>query len=77
LINLKHVASDPEWGLTLADLNQFIQEADRLGIDPRTPVHVNQGLKGQLKYIDVKAAQEADRKAGFKVANDEIGKKKS
>lgn len=76
MINVKHEASDKGWGMTLADLNQFIQEADRMGIDPRTPVHVNQGFKGQLKFIDVSGAEDEDIAKGQRVANDELGKKR-
>lgn len=38
-------------GLTLADLMQFIQQADAAGTDPRTPVHVRAGFRAQLKAI--------------------------
>ena len=35
-------------GLTLAELNQFIQECDSAGLDPRAVVKVTTGWKQQL-----------------------------
>jgi len=34
-------------GLTLAELYQFVQDAERAGIDPRSPLHVRAGFRGQ------------------------------
>lgn len=48
-----HLADDRKAGMTLAELNQFIQEADRLGIDPRTPVMVRVGFHFNATAIEV------------------------
>jgi hypothetical protein len=51
LIQIMRDAEDPKGGATLAELSQFIQEAERAGIDPRTPVLVRVGFSGQIKKL--------------------------
>ncbi|WP_284986983.1 hypothetical protein [Arthrobacter sp. fls2-241-R2A-172] len=51
LIQVTRDAENPRTGATLAELGQFIQEAERAGIDPRTPVLVRAGLGLQIKQI--------------------------
>jgi hypothetical protein len=51
---VRYFADDPSVGLTIADLNQFIQEAYRAGVDLRTPVMVVTGWKHQIKKIEVR-----------------------
>jgi len=51
LIQISRDAEDPKKGLTLAELTQFIQEADRTGMDPRAPLLVRVGFGGQIKKI--------------------------
>lgn len=38
-------------GLTLADLSQFVQEAEAAGLDPREHVLVRVGFSAQIKRI--------------------------
>lgn len=42
-------------GLTLADLQGFLQDADQAGVDPRSRLHVRVGLRGQPKTITTTA----------------------
>ncbi|MFJ4026044.1 hypothetical protein ACIPWF_00690 [Paenarthrobacter sp. NPDC089989] len=51
LIQVTRDAENPKAGVTLAELGQFIQEADRAGIDPRTPVLVRVGFGSQIKQL--------------------------
>lgn len=46
-------AADSPAGLTLADLIQFVQEAEAAGIDPRDRVLVRVGMAAQVKRITV------------------------
>lgn len=46
-------ATDNKEGMTLADLMQFVQEADAAGIDPRERVLVRVGFVAQIKRITV------------------------
>lgn len=46
-------AADSMAGMTLADLIQFIQEAEAAGIDPRDRVLVRVGLAAQIRRITV------------------------
>lgn len=48
-------ADDPKSGLTVADLIQFVQQAEAHGVDPRTPVSVRVGFRQQLVRVFVKA----------------------
>ncbi|QAY16186.1 hypothetical protein SEA_SONALI_74 [Arthrobacter phage Sonali] len=42
-------AADPKVGVTLGEMYQFVQQAEQLGIDPRTPLSgVRAGFRGQL-----------------------------
>lgn len=45
------VAANTRSGLTVADLFQFVQLAEREGVDPRTPVKVRVGFRQQLVAI--------------------------
>ncbi|MDJ0321672.1 hypothetical protein [Pseudarthrobacter sp. PS3-L1] len=47
-------AENPKQGMTLAELNQFIQTADNAGIDPRTPVRITAGWTRQLQIIETR-----------------------
>lgn len=38
-------------GMTLGDMMQFIQEADRIGIDPRTVLKIRTGWRSQIMRI--------------------------
>lgn len=49
-------------GLTIADLHQFLQEADRAGVDPRTALHTRTGFKGQPLTITTRTAAQEDRR---------------
>lgn len=51
LIQLMRNAENPKLGITLAELSQFVQEADRSGIDPRSPVLVRVGFSAQIKQL--------------------------
>ena len=46
-------ATDDKAGLTLADLMQFVQEAEAAGIDPRDRVLVRVGFGAQIRRITV------------------------
>jgi hypothetical protein len=39
-------------GMTLADLIQFVQAAEAAGVDPRRPVKVRCGFRGQILRLD-------------------------
>lgn len=45
-------------GLTLAELNQFIQECDQAGLDPRAVVKVTTGWKQQLITVSAAAPKQ-------------------
>lgn len=49
-------ASDKKTGMTLADLHQWVHDALGRDVDPRTPVHVVVGFRGQLQQIQTKEA---------------------
>lgn len=51
LIQVARDAENPKAGMTLAELGQFVQEADGAGIDPRTSVVVRVGLGSQIKQL--------------------------
>ncbi|QGJ93524.1 hypothetical protein SEA_MUFASA8_76 [Arthrobacter phage Mufasa8] len=50
---LSAVAANQVTGLTLAEIYQFVQEADAAGIDPREPVVIKVGFRSQLKCLSV------------------------
>lgn len=49
-------AADKKTCLTLGDLHQWVQDTLARNVDPRTPVHVVVGFRGQLQQIRTKAA---------------------
>ncbi len=51
LIQIMRNAENPKIGITLAELSQFVQEADRAGVDPRSPVLVRVGFAAQIKQL--------------------------
>ncbi|MNL64752.1 hypothetical protein D3C87_1889990 [compost metagenome] len=51
LIQIARNAENTKLGMTLAELSQFVQEADRAGIDPRSPVFVLAGFSAQVKKL--------------------------
>lgn len=46
-------ATESKTGLTLADLIQFVQDAEAAGIDPRNTVLVRIGFSAQIRRITV------------------------
>lgn len=46
-------STEDKAGLTLADLMQFVQEAEAAGIDPRDRVLARVGFAAQIKRITV------------------------
>jgi hypothetical protein len=43
-------------GMTLADLIQFVQAAESAGVDPREPVKVRCGFRGQIIRLELTTA---------------------
>lgn len=50
---IKHTATDKSKGMTLDELNTWLQQTANAGITPDTPVNVTAGLRGQVKVIEV------------------------
>jgi len=48
-----HAESKKE-GMSLGELSQFVQEALRSDIDPRTKVRVFNGMRQQIQRLEVK-----------------------
>lgn len=46
-------------GMTLGEVNQFIQECDAAGIDPRAGIKVTTGWKQQIMVLAASSAEQA------------------
>lgn len=44
-------AAQTKAGMTIADLVQFVQDCERMGLDPRTVVKIRTGWKQQILRI--------------------------
>lgn len=63
LIEVTHKASSRA-GLSLADMNQFVQECEKSGIDPRSTLKVTVGWKQQLLSVAAQTVQLTDTPGG-------------
>ena len=63
LIEVTHMASSRA-GLSLADVNQFVQECEQSGIDPRSTLKVTVGWKQQLMSVAAQTIQLAPTTIG-------------
>lgn len=50
---IKRTADDKREGLTLDELSSWLTETANAGITPDTSVRVTNGVKGQIKSIEV------------------------
>lgn len=50
-MNIEVEATDRKLGMTLAEVQQFLNQCDRLGIDPRSTVNAVVGFGSQLKSM--------------------------
>lgn len=53
-VTVTRLADDPRNGMTLGELNQFLQEAFASGIDPRAKVLARVGYSYNLKAVEVR-----------------------
>lgn len=57
-LSISRKAEDPRAGMTLGELFALWQDTDHLNIDPRTPVKVSIGWRGQIQVISAEGETE-------------------